>query len=204
MNEKSLKTDHFFKTACIFESSLILLALFLGWVADINPFENLHFSEKAMVYGVIGTLPLFILFMAMQHMQIEAVQQVRKLLLETLGPVMQGYNWADLLILAVVAGVSEELLFRGVIQPWMEASWGMTAGLVVSNVIFGLVHTVTPLYALLAGLVGVYLGLFLDYGGERNLLTPVIIHAIYDFLAFIVIMRAYSDSLKGAQDGRAD
>ncbi|WP_031434537.1 CPBP family intramembrane glutamic endopeptidase [Methylomarinum vadi] len=195
MAEKPLDSENFFKTACYFEGSLLVVAVVLGWIADIDPFENLHFSEKAMFYGVAGTLPLFVIFVAMQNLQIEAVQQVRKLLLETLGPSMHRYGWADLFILAAIAGLSEEVLFRGVVQPWIEAGWGRSAGLVFSNIIFGLVHAVTPLYAILATLVGIYLGLSLDYGAERNLLTPVIIHAAYDFLAFLVIMRAYKASL---------
>ena len=60
--------------------------------------------------------------------------------------------------------------------------------------IFGLVHAVTPLYAVLAAFVGIYLGLSLDYGGDRNLLTPVIIHGLYDFLAFVALMRVYRAS----------
>ncbi len=195
MEEKSLEPKNFFKTACFFEGSLILLALFLGWLAGINPFKNLYFSESAVFYGIAGTLPLFIIFIAMQNLQIKSVQRVRQLLLETLGPFMHRYGWADLLVLAAIAGLSEEVLFRGVIQPWIESSWGLNAGLVFSNIIFGIVHAVTPLYAVLATLVGIYLGMSLDYGGERNLLTPVIIHALYDFLAFLVIMRAYKAGL---------
>ncbi len=116
------------------------------------------------------------------------------MLFETLGPGLHRYHWTDLLILASIAGLSEELLFRGVIQPWIESSWGMTAGLVGSNIIFGLAHAVTPLYAVLATLVGIYLSLSLDYGGDRNLLVPIVIHGLYDFLAFIALMRAYRAS----------
>jgi len=195
MDKKSLELKNFFKTACFFEGSLILLALFLGWIADINPFENLHFSESAVFYGMTGTLPLFIVFIVMQNLKVESVQQIRQLLQETLGPSLYRYDWADLLVLAAIAGLSEELLFRGVIQPWIENSWGLTAGLVFSNILFGMVHAVTPLYAVLATLVGIYLGMSLDYGGERNLLMPVIIHTLYDFLAFLVIMSAYKNSL---------
>jgi hypothetical protein len=35
----------------------------------------------------------------------------------------------------------------------------------------------------------------LDYGAERNLLTPIVIHSLYDFIAFIVILRNYRKSL---------
>jgi membrane protease YdiL (CAAX protease family) len=172
-----------------------LVAVFLGWVAGIDPFENIYFSETAIAFGLIGTAPLFLMFLALEKVQGESVVNIRKLLLNTLGPGLHRYHWTDLLILAAIAGVSEELLFRGVIQPWIETSWGISAGLILSNIVFGLVHAVTPLYAVLAALVGIYLGLSLDYGGERNLLTPIIIHGFYDFLAFVALMRAYRASL---------
>lgn len=187
----SFEKNNFFKLACYFESSLILVAIFLGWIADINPFSHLRYTEISVFYGLLGTAPLFLLFITMYQFEIPSVQNIKYLLIETLGPSLHKHHWADLFVLAAIAGVSEELLFRGVIQPWMEASLGMTAGLIGSNIIFGLVHAVTPLYAILATLIGIYLGLFLDYGGERNLLTPIIIHGLYDFLAFIVIIRAY-------------
>ncbi|MGZ5027678.1 MAG: CPBP family intramembrane glutamic endopeptidase [Methylobacter sp.] len=191
MAKYPVKPDNFFKTACAFEAALILVAVFLGWIADIDPFANLHFSEPAIAYGVIGTLPLFLLFLSLEQIQAEPVIKIKNLLLETLGPSLHRYHWTDLLILASIAGLSEEALFRGVIQPWMESSWGMAAGLIGSNIIFGLAHAVTPLYAVLAALVGMYLGLSMDYGGDRNLLLPVVIHGLYDFLAFIALMRSY-------------
>jgi len=186
--------DDFFKKACSFEAALIPVAVVLGWIAGINPFENLHFSESAIAYGVVGTMPLFLLFLTMEQMQIDSVVKIKNVLFETLGPSLHRYHWTDLLILASIAGLSEELLFRGIIQPWIESSWGMTAGLVASNILFGLAHAITPLYAVLATLVGIYLSLSLDYGGDRNLLVPIVIHGLYDFLAFVALMRAYRAS----------
>lgn len=195
MENTPVKPQNFFKTACYFEGALIFVAIVLGLIAEIDPFENIHFSEQAVFYGLFGTLPLFFIFLVMEHMSITSVKKIRQVLLETLGPSMHKNSWADLFVLAAIAGVSEEILFRGVIQPWMENSWGITAGLIGSSILFGLVHAVTPLYAVLATGVGIYLGMFLDYDNERNLLIPIIIHATYDFLAFIVIMRSYKNSL---------
>ncbi len=194
MENNLFKLENFFRTACYFESSLIIVSVLLGWISGIDPFEHIHFSENAILYGLFGTLPLFFIFLTMEHMNIPSIQKIRQILIDTLGPNMHQYNWADLFILATIAGISEELLFRGVIQPWIENSWGMTVGLIASNILFGLLHAVTPLYAVLATSVGIYLGLFLDYSGERNLLTPIVIHAVYDFLAFLVIMKAYRAS----------
>lgn len=199
MNNSPFSPDRFFKNACLFEAALILVAVALGWLSGTNPFATLHYSEIAIVYGILGTIPLFMLFLLLEQITAESVVTIRRLLLETLGPGLHRYHWADLFILAAIAGISEEVLFRGVIQPWMESSWGLTAGLVGSNLIFGLVHAVTPLYAVLATLVGIYLGLALDYGGDRNLLTPIIIHWLYDFLAFVALMRSYRASLVTTQ-----
>ena len=194
--DNSTPPDNFFKKACSFEASLIVVAVFLGWIAGIDPFANLYFSETAIAYGVVGTSPLLLLLLSLEQMRGDALVKIKNLLLDTLGPSLHRYHWTDLFMLAAIAGISEEILFRGVIQPWMEDAWGMTLGLLGSNIVFGLVHAVTPLYAALAALVGLYLGLALDYGGERNLLTPVVIHSLYDFLAFMVLMRAYRASLQ--------
>ena len=74
---------------------------------------------------------------------------------------------------------SEELLFRGVLHPLAGPFW--------SNVLFGLAHFITPTYAVLAGLLGAYLGGLLEL--SENLLAPIITHGLYDFLAFLVVAR---------------
>ena len=192
----SINTENFFKQACIFEGSLIGLALVLGWLADINPFASLYFSETAFLHGIIATLPIFIIFLALYQLNIKSLTKIKTLLLDMLGPVLLRYHWTDLLILAAIAGISEEILFRGVIQPWMESSWGMLTGLIVSSVLFGLVHAVTLLYFLLATLMSAYLGLLLDIEASRNLLIPIVTHGFYDFLAFLVIARSYRHQQK--------
>ncbi len=189
-------SPNFFKTACLFETSLIIVALLLGWIADINPFASLYFSEPAIIIGVLGTVPLLLLFLSLEHLSQKSVVDIRDLLLRTLAPSLHHRHWTDLFLLATIAGVSEELLFRGVIQPWISASWGLTAGLYVSNIIFGLAHAVTPLYALLVTIVGLYLSVSMTIGGgDSNLFIPIIIHSLYDFFAFIVLMRMYRASL---------
>jgi uncharacterized protein len=191
MSNNPFDTDRFFKNACLFEASLVLVAVVIGWVADLNPFASLHYSETAVFYGLVGTAPLYLLFMLFQQVQVEPVAKIRQMLLQTLAPGLARCSWADLCLLAAIAGISEEVLFRGVLQPWMESAWGMRAGLIGSNLLFGLVHAITPLYALLAALVGIYLALSMDFSGERNLLTPILIHGLYDFLAFLAIARSF-------------
>lgn len=191
MNEPSIDPDNFFKTACYFESALVLVAIVLGWMLDMNPFEFIIFNEQAVINGIMGTLPLCLIFIALNQLQLDSLQKIRLVLHQTLGPSLHKHHWADLFVLAAIAGISEEILFRGVIQPWMENLWGVVAGILVSSIIFGLVHAVTALYFVMATAVSIYLGLYLGYDSTRNLLTPIIIHSLYDFFAFVVILHSY-------------
>ena len=191
MNESSIDPDNFFKTACYFESALVLVAVALGWMANINPFEFIIFNEQVIINGIMGTLPLCLIFIALNQLQMDSLQKIRQVLHATLGPSLSKHHWTDLFVLAAIAGISEEILFRGVIQPWIENSWGMMVGLLASSVLFGLVHAVTALYFFMATAVSIYLGLYLDYDNTRNLLTPIIIHGLYDFFAFVVILHSY-------------
>lgn len=88
-----------------------------------------------------------------------------------------------------LAGATEEIFFRGMLQPFFEQDWGLLGGLLFSNMVFALIHWITPLYGILAGLCGLYLGWSMDMTGERMLLIPIVIHSLYDFLAFNLLAR---------------
>ena len=48
-------------------------------------------------------------------------------------------------------------------------------------------HWVSTTYAVVAGIVGLYLGSL--YLITQNLLAPVVTHALYDFVALLVLAR---------------
>lgn len=181
----------FLRLATWFEGGLILVAYAVGWLVSVDPLAHFVVEPEALLWGVLGTLPLYLLFVLFYSVPLGGMQDIKRFLLDKLGPFLGGCRWPELLYLGFLAGVSEEILFRGFLQPWLERDWGWWGGLVFSNMIFALVHWVTPLYALLAGLTGAYLGWALDFGGERNLLAPILIHALYDFLAFLAVARTY-------------
>jgi membrane protease YdiL (CAAX protease family) len=191
-NPQRLPTKaQFLRLATWFEGGLILVAYVLGWMVSLDPTAHLVVDGTAILWGVLGTLPLYLLFALSYGFPVAGMQEIKQFLVNKLGPFLSRCTWADLLYLGVLAGVSEEILFRGFLQPWLERDWGWLGGLVFSNMIFALVHWVTPLYALLAGLTGAYLGWAMDAGGERNLLVPILIHALYDFLAFLAVAQTF-------------
>ena len=98
----SAKNDNFFKWACIFEGSLILVAIVLGWVAGISPFAEIYLTESAIAYGLIGTVPLLFILLALYQFQFDSVQEIHRILNDTLGPSLHRYHWTDLFVLAAI------------------------------------------------------------------------------------------------------
>lgn len=181
---------HFLTVALLFEGGLALLALVLGFVTGVDPFRSLIWDWTAVAWGVAGALPIFAFFVLAYVAPLGALQQIKRFLLEVLGPALATCRGYDLILLALFAGLGEELLFRGWLQVWMEG-WGPRVALIGSNIVFGLAHFITPLYAVVAGLLGLYLGILFDATGERNLLVPIITHALYDYLGFLVVVRTW-------------
>jgi membrane protease YdiL (CAAX protease family) len=176
----------FLAVAILFEGSLIGVAAGLGWWFEIAPLARLAWDWHGIAWGSAATLPMFALFLLGNRYPIGPLLKIKQFLVEALGPSLVACRWYDLLLVAAVAGIGEEVLFRGVLQP--------LAGPVWSNVLFGLVHFITPTYALLAGLLGGYLGWLLVT--TENLLVPIVAHGLYDFLAFLVVARECRQAVK--------
>ncbi len=113
--------------------------------------------------------------------------------MEQLGPVLVSRSAAELGLIAMLAGLAEELLFRGVVQVALARVLPEGGALVVASAAFGLAHFVTPTYAVLAAVAGLYLGAL--YLLQGSLLVPVIAHALYDFLALLYLVRRFRASL---------
>lgn len=167
-----------------------ILALVLAWLLQINPFDRFHWSAQAVVLGIVSTIPMLALFVWTWRLPYQAFKDIKEFLIEGLGPFLADCRWYDLVWVALLAGYSEELMFRGVLQTTFS-HWGLLTGLLVSNLIFSLAHAVTRMYVLLAALLGLYLGILFQFAESGNLLIPMLTHAIYDLVAFHIVRRVY-------------
>jgi len=119
----------------------------------------------------------------------KSMRRLVALVVEQLGPLLAPRSLVELALLAALAGVAEEVLFRGVVQVGLARVLPEGGALVVASAAFGLAHFITPAYALLAGLAGLYLGgLFLFQG---SLTAPIVAHAVYDVVALNYVARLY-------------
>lgn len=190
----------FLKLAVLCEGGLVVLAYVLGWFMGIDPLETFRFDSAGVLLGVGATVPMFALFLISYHLDLAPLRRIREFLEDALGPPLALCRWYDLVFLAATAGFCEEILFRGVLHPWFDGLFGGLvpgAGLAGSNIVFGLAHLITPLYAVLAAFIGAYLGALMEpavveqFGGGPNVLAPMIAHGLYDYLAFLFVIRAY-------------
>ena len=86
----------------------------------------------------------------------------------------------------VLVGPCEELAFRGFVQRGFENSFGKGWGLLVSSVLFGLLHGLNTLYAIVPVFV---VGLVLGYVWQRtdgNTTATALMHGVYDTIAIAI------------------
>jgi membrane protease YdiL (CAAX protease family) len=95
--------------------------------------------------------------------------------------VLKPLVWPDYIWLGLLPGLSEELLFRGVMLPALGAN---TLSVLVSSLLFGILHLSGNKqwpYAIWATAIGLALGFSAIATG--NLLVPIVAHALTNFLS---------------------
>ena len=88
------------------------------------------------------------------------------------------------LLLGLVAGIPEEILFRGAIQPLL--------GLVVTSLLFGVLHAVTPAYFVYASGAGLVLGALAIW--RDGLWAPIAAHVVVDAVMLLLLARTWRRS----------
>lgn len=190
----------FLTMAVLVEGGLIVLAVVLAWFLKIPLLEWLRWNGNAVLWGIVATVPLCVIFVAAYWRPVGSYRRIKDFLLDSLGPSLAACRWYELLLVAALAGIGEELLFRGALQMWLERLGGYLPSLWVSNLVFALCHAITITYAVLAFVMGMFLGYLLDASGERSLLTPMITHGLYDFFAFCILAADYRARQRKGQE----
>jgi membrane protease YdiL (CAAX protease family) len=173
--------------AVSFEGGLAVLAFLLGWLLEQPPLAEIQFNSRGLVLGLAASLPMLLLFVICVRWPVGPLRQIKAFSEEVIRPWFQPCSWVELALIALVAGVGEEMLFRGVLQNWLARRIAVWEAVVLTNGLFGLLHLITPTYAVLAGMMGVYLsGVWLCSG---NLLVVIVAHGFYDFVALVFVVR---------------
>jgi hypothetical protein len=133
-----------------------------------------------ILIGTAGALPPFILFLCVLSRKTKNISffgSLRKTMLREVKEIFSCTKLSDLVLISLIAGFAEEMLFRGVLQA--------KYGIVPASIIFGLIHCVSPAYVIVTILMGFYIGAFFFLSG--NMLVPIQLHFIYDLAALVYL-----------------
>ena len=88
------------------------------------------------------------------------------------------------IVLVVVAPVTEEFIFRGVLMHRWAVKWGALSSVILSSLLFGAIHVDAFWFSRAIG--SIFFALF--YIRTRNLIVPIILHALNNGLAFVELL----------------
>ena len=173
--------------AVAFELGLLVVGIGLAWVLGRPALVTIAPTVAGSALGIAATAPLVALLLALRRSTLPPIVRLRAEVDRHLLPLFRGCTRPQIVAIATAAGIGEEVLFRGLIQGILTDFGGSAAGLLGAGVLFGLAHMITRTYAVLAALVGIYLG-WLAIVGE-GLWVPIVVHALYDFVALSIWIR---------------
>ncbi len=151
----------------------------LGWKKPNEKSTLLWVGLSGMVLSIAVDLILVKLHSPEVEMDVLAQLQDHPILLALLG-----------LIAITLAPLFEELLFRGFMQPLFSRTLGVAAGIFLTAVLFGLLHSIQYKYVwqYVAGVtfVGIVLGIVRYRTG--SIMTTTIMHACYNSVAALGLL----------------
>jgi hypothetical protein len=123
----------------------------------------------------------------LMRVRLRPVTSLRRRVRRVVRQLLKDARWWELGLLAALAGIAEEVAFRGVLQPLAIGTLGAGVGIVAASLAFGLVHAADRVYFALATALGAYLGVLAYSTGE--IVSAIVAHALYDLVAFVWLLR---------------
>ncbi len=175
--------DRFVTLTLFFEGTLALIGLAggswsgLAWSAYVRP------DLRSIMIGTAGGIGLFLMHLALFFPGGERnplYRHVYKPFRDNLLVRLPSFSFEDILFIAVMSGLGEEILFRGWIQTQL--------GIIVASVLFGLIHIWGKEgigYGVYAIGMGFILGYLFQYTG--SLWAPVLAHTINNFIGLYAL-----------------
>ncbi len=137
------------------------------------------------VFTITGsTVLIAVVFILIKKEKFFLPQIINKL--AVLKDTLHELNQLEIIYVSALAGISEEIFFRGLLQGF--------SGIIIASVVFGVLHFLTFGYFLLTTMVGFYLGFIYIYSENINL--PILVHTFYNIFAFNMLKHIYSEKFR--------
>ena len=170
-------------TAVVFEGGLAVLAIVIGYFCNFSPTKTLSWSFQDVILGFAATIPVLMMFVFLDRAKSLPFLRIQQLVRTFTYTFFRKCSTAQIFLICVLAGIGEELFFRGLMQDGIVHGIGGTVGLicgiVISSLFFGAAHLITPTYGIIAFFMSLYFAALFLWSG--NILVPIITHALYDY-----------------------
>jgi len=170
----------FFWQAVFLEGGLAAIAIVVALCFGLDYWVHCWCDGETLSFIVLATVPLIAGYFVLQALPFASLQRIDCLVRDIFRQHMGGLTLGQLALIAALAGIGEELFFRGMIQMGLVAL-GTTEWLAIflTSLLFGLAHAMTPMYFFLAFVISLYFGFLFVH--TDNLVIPIAVHALYDF-----------------------
>ena len=147
-------------------------------------------SAAQGVVLLLGTMPILFFYTLIYHVGLKffgqepSLQDVAFAISEETSAVMRVYFFV---LAVVIAPCFEEILFRGIAMPVLAKRIGASAAVLITSVIFAILHwhvpSLVPLFIL-------SIGLSLAYIYTESLLVPMVMHSLFNFVSVTFLFTA--------------
>jgi len=171
-----------FALALFTQSLLIVTAWAMARVLQLPPQWGELPRDIAIGVGGAAALALTNYLLLVHAPANWLVRGVRAVYHEVLVPLFARFTALSIIVIGAAAGIGEEWLFRGILQP--------LTGVIVASILFGVAHVGNRgmfAFGVWATGMGFLLGGLAHVTG--GLIAPIVAHGVYDMLALAYIRR---------------
>jgi uncharacterized protein len=160
---------------------ILILPLLILRLAGYKPSKFLRFGRSSNITLMVCVCLIFGAGVLLSYIQtvMTSLVPIPEKLLRMQSQVMWVSSWGDfylkLVLIAIVAPICEEILFRGLIQDALSDRVGKTKAIFITAIFFSLMHSMSfqPILFFLLGLVFAWI-----YAVTGSLRTAIVCHAI--------------------------
>lgn len=158
---------------------IVLIGVALIWVGLVRGQHPRWFNVPIIFDTLVGLLAgwLFGWLVWVYGERFPGTFQIRERLIDTFD--FAHFRWWQIVALALIAAIPEEIFFRGALQPEI--------GVVLTSLIFGALHGLTPAYFVYATVAAMGLGLMAEWRG--TLWLPIAAHFAVDYVSLMALVR---------------
>lgn len=183
------------RTSLVVTLLSVVGAWFGAALTSVDLAARLQPSSDALLLGLLLATPLVVLLLVLKPIRWRPIRRLFEVVHEILGPALSECSTLELVAVSLGAGVSEELVFRGLLTEWCRGL-GVPGVLLVPNLLFGLLHGVTFTYAVFAFGIGLYFSAVLQLVPNAELTSLMTAHAVYDLVCFVFLRHSARKSLQ--------